>query len=281
MNKPELSVIIVSWRVKDLLRQCLKSIFNNTAGLDFEVIVVDNDSGDGSVEMVEQNFPQVKVIAARFNLGFARANNLALKQSVGKYLLLLNPDTKIIDNSLKKTVDYLNSHPRAGVLGGKLLNHDLSFQPSVRRFPRFVDHLIMMFKLHHLLPLKSYLAQDFDYTKVSEVDQVTGAYFAISRAAYDKAGPLDEKYYIWFEEVDYCQRVKKAGFKVVYYPEVSAIHYGGQSFKQVFNLKKQWIYNKSRLRYIAKHESPLVYIIILILSPVSLLLSALSFKYVR
>ena len=277
----DLSVIIVSWRVKDLLKQCLKSIYENTADLDFEVLVIDNDSGDGTVEMVEQNFPQVKLIGSKVNLGFAKANNLGLKRAAGRYFLLLNPDTKLADNSLKTAAGYLNSHPDVGIMGGKLLNQDLTIQPSVRRFPCLMDHLVMMFKLHHLFPLKRYLALDFDYAKEAEVDQVMGAFFAISRKAYDQAGPLDEKYYIWFEEVDYCQRVRKAGWQVVYNPEAGVIHYGGQSFKQVFNLKKQWIYNRSRLRYIAKHQGPLSYLIILLMSPASLLLSALAFKYAK
>ncbi|OGY88585.1 MAG: hypothetical protein A2927_01810 [Candidatus Komeilibacteria bacterium RIFCSPLOWO2_01_FULL_45_10] len=274
----DLSIIIVSWRVKGLLEQCLESIFNETRNLDFEVLVIDNDSGDGTVEMVENNFPRVKLVKSQINLGFARAANLGLKRAQGRFLLLLNPDTKLIDNSLKKSVDFMEQNPAVGVLGGRLLNRDLTLQPSVRRFPRLLDHLLMALKLHHLFPLKKYLALDFDYNKTGVVEQVMGAFFLISRRCFSQAGFLDEKYYIWFEEVDYCWRAKKAGFTVNYYPEAKIIHLGGQSFRQVFTLKNQWIFSASRLRYIRKHQGLLAYLVILILTPISLLLSLFNLK---
>lgn len=277
----DLSVIIVSWRVKELLEQCLESIFRQTQDLQLEVIVIDNDSGDGTAEMVKNNFPTVQLVASQINLGFARAANLALRRAKGKFLLLLNPDTKLIDNSLKKSVDFMEERPDIGVMGCRLLNHDLTLQPSVRRFPRLLDHCLMVLKLHHLFPLKRYLAADFDYGETGAVDQVMGAFFMVNRSAFSQIGFLDEKYYIWFEEVDYCQRAKKAGFSVSYYPEAKIIHYGGQSFKQVFTLKNHWIFSCSRLRYIRKHQGILAYLIILILTPVSLLLSLFNLKYVR
>jgi hypothetical protein len=275
----DLAIIIVSWRVKDLLKECLESIYHFTRDLSFEVIVVDNDSGDGTVEMVGQNFPQAKLIASRVNLGFARANNLGLRQASARHYLLLNPDTRLTDNILVPLVKYLDKHPQTGVLGAQLLNYNKTIQPSVRHFPSWTDHLLMMFKLHHFWPLKKYLALDFDYARTGEVDQVMGAFFAISGPTLKQVGYLDEKYYIWFEEVDYCQRVKRAGLKVVYWPEISLIHYGGQSFKQVFSFKKQWIFSKSRLRYIFKYQNIFVYLIILLLTPVSLLLSLIFFGY--
>lgn len=277
----DLSVIIVSWRVKELLAQCLESIFKETHDLDFEVMVIDNDSGDGTAEMVKNNFPAVQLVASQINLGFARAANLGLRRAKGRFLLLLNPDTKLIDNSLKKSVDFMKEHSDIGVMGCRLLNRDLTLQPSVRRFPRLLDHLLMVLKLHHFFPLKRYLALDFDYGKTREADQVMGAFFIVSRLAFSQIGFLDEKYYIWFEEVDYCQRAKKAGLAVSYYPEAKIIHYGSQSFKQVFTLKNNWIFSRSRLRYIKKHQGILAYLVILILTPVGLLLSLFNFKNVR
>jgi len=282
MNK--LSIIIVSWRVKELLKECLQSIFDKAGGFDFEVIVVDNNSGDGSAEMVQENFPQVKLIASQINLGFARGNNLGLKQATGDYFLLLNPDTKLIDNNLTEAIKFMKNNQQVGILGCKLLNYDLSLQPSVRRFPNLRDHLVMMFKLHHLFKLKRYLAEDFDYTKPGEADQVMGAFFLISKKLYRQIGPLDEGYYIWLEEVDYCQRAKKADFKVFYWPGMQIIHYGGESFKKArFNLRKNWIYCQSRLRYIRKHQDPFSYLIILILTPISLLgsLVKINFRHVK
>ena len=274
----DLSIIIVSWRVKELLEQCLASIFSLTRNLDFEVIVIDNDSGDGTVEMVAGNFPQVRLVNSRINLGFARACNLGLRKARGKNILLLNPDTKLIDNSLKRAQEIMEQDTRLGILGGHLLNYDQSTQLSVRSFPTLFDHVLMIFKLHHLWRLKRYFAADFDYSKRAEVDQVMGAFFLISGDLIKTIGDLDESYYIWFEEVDYCQRARQAGFKVVYTPEVRLIHYGGQSFKQSLNLKNQWIFCRSRLRYVLKHQSLFTYVLILLLTPLSLLFSLGRFK---
>ena len=275
----DLAVIIVSWRVKDLLKDCLESIYRFTQGVSFEVIVVDNDSGDGTVEMVGENFPEVKLVKSRLNLGFAKASNLGLKIAAARHYLLLNPDTRLASNVLEPVVKYLDEHEQTGILGVQLLNYDKTIQPSVRRFPSWTDHLAMMFKLHHFWPLKKYLALDFDYGREAEVEQVMGAFLAISGPAFKQAGYLDEKYYIWFEEVDYCRRVQAANFKVRYWPAVSLIHYGGQSFKQGFGFKKQWIFSKSRLRYILKHQNFFVYLLILSLTPVSLLLSLIFAGY--
>jgi len=274
----DLSIIIVSFKVRDLLKQCLSSVFAQNFDFNFEIIVVDNNSQDGSAEMVKQKFPQVKLIASAKNLGFAAGNNLGLKEASGKYFLLLNPDTEFTDNSLNKLLAKSENNPEIGILGCKLLNPDGSLQPSARRFPRLIDHLLMMLKLHHLFPLKKYLAVNFDYQKEAEADQIMGAFMLIKRSVLDKIGFLDEKYYIWFEEVDYCLKAKKAGFKVVYSPESSIIHYGEQSFRQVSGFKQQWIYSKSRLRFLRLHGYVLDYLLILILTPASLLLSAFYFK---
>ena len=263
-----------------LLEKCLKSIFKFADDLKIEVIVIDNDSGDGTVEMVQQNFPQVQLTASQVNLGFAKANNLGLKQARGRQILLLNPDTEFIGPGLSATVKYLDKHQEVGVLGCQLLNFDNSPQPSVRRFPGLCDHLLMMFKLHHLFKLKKYLAVDFDYNRLADVDQIMGAWFMISRRALTEVGLLDEGYYIWFEEVDYCRRVKKSGLAVRYWPGLAIKHYGGKSFKQVGGFKKQRIYSQSRLRYIWRHENFFVWLLILILTPLSLLLSAVNFKNV-
>ncbi|MCX6785585.1 MAG: glycosyltransferase family 2 protein [Candidatus Komeilibacteria bacterium] len=276
----DLSIIIVSWRVKELLEACLFSIVQQNFNFNYEVLVVDNNSGDGTVEMVRHNFPQVNLIASQVNLGFAKANNLALAQSRGKFLLLLNPDTKLIDDSLKDALELMKQKPEIGVLGAKLLNYNLTVQPSVRRFPTLADHLLMLFKLHHLFPLKRYLALDFDYAKTQAVDQVMGAFFLFSRSLMEQIGKLDEKYYIWFEEVDYCRRAKAAGFKVVYFPQTKIIHYSGASFKQVWNFKRQLIFSRSRLRYLRKHQSLVAYLLILLLTPVSWLLSLIFHKNV-
>ena len=277
----DLSIIIVSWRVKELLKQCLSSIFSQNFDFSYEIIVIDNNSGDGTVEMIETNFPQAQLIKGRLNLGFARANNLGLKRAAGRFLLLLNPDARLLDNSLNQAVKLMNGRPEIGILGAKLLNPDFTIQPSVRRFPRLLDHCLMMFKLHHLFPLKYYLAADFNYQQEQAVDQVMGAWFLISRQLLEKIGWLDEHYYLWFEEVDYCQRALSAGFAIVYSPEAKIIHYGGQSFEQLWGFKNQWRFSQSRLRYLKKYYHFLAYLLILILTPLSLFLSLMDFRHVK
>lgn len=273
-----LSIIIISWKVKALLQQCLSSIYAQNFIFPFEVIVVDNNSQDGTVAMVKTDFPKVNLTALPKNLGFAAANNLGIKQASGQFILLLNPDTKLIDSSLQKALNKMQTNPKIGILGCQLLNGDQSLQPSIRRFPVFSDHFLMMFKLHHLFPLKKYLAMDFNYEDEAEVDQVMGACMLISKETINQIGELDAKYYIWFEEVDYCLRAKQAGYQIIYFPQTQVIHYGSGSFKQVAGLKQQWLFSKSRLRYLRKHGAWPAWLLILLLTPLSLLLSVLNFK---
>ena len=287
----DLSIIIVNWKVKDLLEKCLRSIFEQSKDISFacpagakrlcgEIFVVDNASGDGSVEMVREKFPQVDLTASTENLGFAKGNNLAAKKANGKYVLLLNPDTEILDNALEKMVKFMNNHPECGIAGCKLLNPDLSLQPSVRAFPTFASQAFILLKLHHLFPhskaMYHYLMQNFDYEKTQEVDQVMGAFFMIQREVIDQIGLLDEKFWIWFEEVDYCKRAKDAGWKILYTPEAKIIHHYGQSFKQVLNVKRQKDFNKSLSYYFKKHGTKGEWIVIQILRPMSLFLSWLA-----
>ncbi|HRY63514.1 MAG TPA: glycosyltransferase family 2 protein, partial [Patescibacteria group bacterium] len=231
----DLSIIIVSWQVKDLLQKCLGSLYQYTSGLKFEVFVVDNNSLDGTIEMVRQEFPQVNLIVNTQNLGFARANNQALKLSAGRHVLLLNPDTEFFDNALGQIVELMDKNREWGIAGCKILNPDKTIQSSVRRFPGWFDQTLVLLKLHHLKffkkSLNKYWAKDFDYETVSVVDQVMGAFFMIRHSVLDQLGLWDEKYFYWFEEVDYCRRAKDAGFQVVYTPDPVIIHHGAASFR--------------------------------------------------
>lgn len=249
------SIIIVSWNVKELLQKCLKSIFDASEDFDFEVFVVDNASADGSVEMAREKFPQVILIANKKNLGFAKANNLAIKQSIGDYVLLLNPDTELMDNSIKKIVEFLCDNPEIGILGPKLLNPDKTWQPSTRRFPNIWNQLAIILKLPRIFPriLDKYLMRDFNGRTAREVDQVMGAAFLIRREVINKIGFLDERYFIWFEEVDYCKMAKKENFKIYYWPGAEIIHYGGESFAKLPTFNKQIKYIKSAIKYFIKN----------------------------
>ncbi|MBU2575531.1 glycosyltransferase family 2 protein [Patescibacteria group bacterium] len=268
-----ISIIIVSWNTRNLLKKCLESIFTHVRDAQYEVIVIDNASQDGTVEMVRGDFPNVKFIANDKNLGFAKANNQGIREAHGEYILLLNPDTEFIEDALTPVLRKMESDEKIGVLGCKLLNSDKTLQPSVRRFPRKRDVAIILLKLHKLFPslLDHYLARGFsakgsprceagrpasgwDYSREQEVGQVMGAFFLVRKEVFDKIGFLDERYFIWFEEVDFCRRVWQYGWKVVYYPNASIVHHHGQSFAQAQTWQKQLWFFHSAWRYFFKGE---------------------------
>ena len=281
----DLSIIIVSWNVKDLLKKCIKSIYSQTKNISFEVFIVDNKSSDRTVEMLESAFinkPQIysnfNLIANNYNAGFAKANNQGIEKSSGRFILLLNPDTEIIDyDTLEKCVQFMKDNNKCGVLGCKLLNSDNSLQKSVRNFPSFFSQIIVFLKIHNLWPnikpVRKYYALDFDYSKQSEVDQMMGAFLLTRSRVIDKIGNLDENYWIWFEEVDFCKRSIGAGYTNNYLPDAKIIHHHGQSFRQVLSYKKQKQMNKSVLYYFKKHHPYFEYLTLLLLSPMSLLLA--------
>jgi len=273
----KLSIVIVNWNTKRQLKWCLNYIHQRTKNLLYEIFVVDNASEDGSDKMVEENYPEVKLIKNSSNLGFARANNQAIKRAGGEYILLLNSDTKILDEALNKMVQCMDENKNCGVLGCKLLNPDGTLQPSCRRFPTIKDQVIILLKLHNLFTnlaaIRSYYMLDWKHDKERKVDQVMGACFMVRKKVIDEVGMLDERYFIWFEEVDFCKRVKMAGYEVFFMPDAEVIHEKAASFNQIMTLKKQMLMNNSMLRYFKKHHPLWEYIIIMILYPFSLFLS--------
>jgi N-acetylglucosaminyl-diphospho-decaprenol L-rhamnosyltransferase len=273
----DITVIIVNWRVRDLLERCLESIIANKDGLNIEIYVVDNDSRDGTSEMIMMEFPEVKVLAMARNLGFARANNLAIKQASGKHIFLLNPDTEIKPGFFKSIYAYMEDNPEVGIIGPRILNSDGSIQASIRRFPDIFSHILIMLKLRNILVenkfLKHYFLVDFDYGREQAVDQIMGAAMMIRRSVFEKIGTFDEKFFVWFEEVDFCLRASKNGIKIMYYPGAEIFHIGGESFNQEAVVRKQIIFNKSLLRYFLKHKPIGQWIIMLILTPINLLLT--------
>ena len=273
----DISIIIVNWKVRLLLKKCLDSILKYKDDLDIEIFVIDNDSKDGSPKMITTNYPEVNMIALKSNYGFAKANNLGLKRAKGKYLLLLNPDTEITKDFFKKVIKYLDKHTDIGILGPQILNPDKSKQDSVRRFPTFFSQILVLLKLKNILSnnkfLTHYLHKSFDYNKIQKVDQVMGAAFFIRRSVLEKIGLLDENFFIWFEEVDYCKRANKFGFVVKYFSEANIIHKGGASFNKQSVIKNQMIFNKSLLRYFKKHKSFIEYLFLLFLIPLNLFLT--------
>jgi GT2 family glycosyltransferase len=254
----DISIIIVSWNVKDILRQNLHTLLQTMAHVKAEVFVVDNASADGSAQMVREEFPQVKLIANDENLGFAKANNLAIKQAQGKYILLLNPDMRVFDDTLDELKRYMDTHPYAGVVGAKLLDDGDNIVPHVRRFPTVWDQAAIILKLPHVYRgiLNRYLMTDFDYDKEAMVDSIRGSFFCIRREMIEQIGGLDERYFIWFEEVDYCREVIRAGYRIMYTPHIRCHDFVGQSFSQVGSLRKQKMFTESMITYFKKWHRP-------------------------
>lgn len=276
----DLSVIIVNWKVRDLLDKCLASLYRETRGITFEVLVVDNDSRDGSIEMVAAKYPQVQLTASNRNLGFAAGNNLAIAAAKGDFIILLNPDTEFIEDALTKLVAFMRRKPSAGIAGPTLLNPDRSLQPSVRRFPDLWSQIALMLKLQAVWPNAPWFhrrqAADFDYTKEQPCDQVMGAAFIIRRSVLEAIGALDERYWIWFEEVDYCRMSVRAGFQTWYTPSARLIHHGGESFGQVFGPVKQGYFDRSARAYFRKHHGVGTWLILMAVRPASMALSWLA-----
>ena len=230
----DISIIIVHRNNVPLLRDCLASLPGACEGISWEAIVVDNGSTDGSPEMVKEEFPETVLIENKENLGFTRANNQGLEIACGRFLVLLNNDTISHPKAFSKTVAYLEAHSNIGGAGLKLLNEDGSRQLSARRFPGFQQALFNRYSLlTRLFPdnpySRSYLLTDLDEDAVRDVDWVSGACLIVRRDVYEKIGGLDERFFMYSEDVDWCLRIWKAGYRVVYLPIAEIIHLIGQT----------------------------------------------------
>jgi len=282
-SKPDLSIVIVTWNSEDWIKRCLTSVFAHTSEVSFEVIVVDNDSQDTTLQIALNHFEGIKIIENQDNKGFASAVNQGLGVASGRFLCLLNPDTELIDRTLEQLVAFLKKYPTVGIVGPHLVNEDKTTQPSVRRFPRLSDQLLIVLKLHHLFEdaksLFRYFYKDFNYRQTQSVDQVMGACLMIRREVIEQIGTFDEHFFLWFEEVEYCHRLKtKTDFEVYYDPEAHLLHYGGDSFDKVRSGKKQRWYLKSIRYYFRRTGQPFAYLVILFFSPLSLFLGLIGGK---
>lgn len=276
-SQPELSIIIVSWNVRELLERCLNSIHKFLDLQKIEIIVVDNASQDGSADMVQEKFSGVKLIKNSKNVGFGKANNQGMQKAKGNYFLLLNDDTELVDNHVMQGISYLVQHPEVGLLGMQLLNADLTPQASVRNFPTWQDQAMYVLKMHIIFPqskiIKKYLATDFNYSQAADVEQLMGACLFLRSALAHQLGGFDERYPNWFEEVDLCQRIKKQDLHVRYVPLAKIIHVKGASFSQQRPLQLQRMYNYSMRQYFFKWRPRWEWLVICALQPISLCLA--------
>lgn len=274
----KVAVIIVNWNTGEYLAKCLESLAAlPESEMIEEVIVVDNASSDRSIVSAQVtvaktgNRPRVRFIKNEKNLGFAAANNVGWKRLNERgsraHVLLLNPDTQALPGMIKTMAETFSRSEKIGIVGPKILNGDGTLQPSVRKFPGRKEIILYMLKLGSRVK-----DQAIDYNREQAVDQVMGAIFLIKRECADQVGWLDEKYFVWFEEVDYCQRAKTAGWQVWYTPAAPGIHWGGVSFRQVVGWKKNWPWLKSVWRYVRKHLGAKMTVIACLLIPINIAL---------
>lgn len=253
----DLSVITVTWNAKDQIAEQIRSVVSGCKNIKYELIISDNGSQDGTVELVREKFPEVGIIDNKKNLGFGAANNGGAGTSNGDYLLFLNPDMKVEEGSLDKIVDWMKQHPDVGIASPKLVdqNGEFNWGAAPRRFPKVSEMLAMFLKLPHFLPriLDRYLMKDFDASKEQEVDSVRGSFMLMRRDLYEKLGwAFDPRYFIWWEDVDTCREAKRLGYKVMYTPVISCIDYVGQTFKKRKTWWKQKQFYKSMWKYFRK-----------------------------
>lgn len=259
----DLSIIIVGYQVRDHLQRCLASLRALRPSLSLEILVVDNASTDGSAELVAREFPHIKLIRNEKNVGFARANNQGLAQAHGRYLMLLNPDTEIQEqtpNALVQLVSFMDSHPRAGVCGPRLVYQDGSHQHSAFHFPSLLQVYLDLFPTNWRIMESRlngrYPSRWYERGQPFEVHHPLGAALLVRRATLQQVGLLDEDYFIYVEEVDWCYRIQRAGWEIWCVPSAVVVHHEARSTRQ-FREKMFVELWKARLTYYRKHFSPL------------------------
>lgn len=258
----DVSVIIVNWNTRDILYDCLKSVYEETSGLTCEVIVIDNASDDGSAQMVRNEFKEAILIENSTNRGFAAANNQGLEVAKGRYALLLNSDTVILENAIAKTVTYADANPQAGVLGCRILYPDRTLQTSCFMFPSLLNLLLSATYLYKLFPTSKVFGREniswWNRDDEREVDVVTGCFMLVRSKAIEQVGVMDENFFMYGEETDWCYRFKKAGWKCLFSPSGSIIHIHGASSK-ARKCAMELQCRASILHFLRKHKGELYY----------------------
>jgi GT2 family glycosyltransferase len=253
----DLSIIIVNWNTHDLLNKCLNTINLHLGELDAEVLVIDNASSDGSVEMVQQEWPEVRLFQNETNEGFARANNKGIRESRGRYYLLLNTDTFVHPGAIETLLRFMDANPDTGAGGCRLYYGDGSLQRSCTSFPTLLTELWQALWLDRLFPeseiFGKYWMTYWDFNDVREVDSVIGACMILRREAIDEVGLFDESYFMYSEEVDLCYRLKKAGWKIRFTPKATATHIWGGTSKRIQEETTFLRLYRSRMLFFRKH----------------------------
>jgi GT2 family glycosyltransferase len=268
-NEYDVSVVIVSYNTKDLLRECLESVCRETREIATEIFVVDNGSRDGSPSMVERLFPQVRVLHSATNLGFGAANNLALACAQGRYIVLLNSDAFLSRGSLRVAVAHMDAHPRAALGGARLVGRDCSWQPSARKFPHVLSDAVVLTGLAAKYPKSKIFGYSdrtwADPSEPCQTDWVPGAFSIIRAEVLKHVGLFDPRYFMYGEEVDLCRRIKKAGHEIWYWPDIVVTHLGGESSRHMSDadIPGSQVTNwrmRSTLLYYRKHHGNMAWL---------------------
>ncbi|MEW6510656.1 MAG: glycosyltransferase family 2 protein [Bacteroidota bacterium] len=247
-RRPDVSIVFTHWNVRDLLRNCLISLKEKTVGLTYEIIIVDDGSTDGSVEMIKREFPEVRLVENGTNIGVAKAYNRGAALVTGRYMQMLNTDMVLVNNAIKILMEFLETHPEAGACAGKLRNPDLSTQISYGSFPSLLQGFADAFGLRHLLPFVRWplagVCPDDAQTEPLEVEYLSGADMLIRSEVIERIGFFDERYTSYCEETDFCYRIRhESPWKLYYVPQAEIIHFGGQSFSKVPEYRLRLMYS--------------------------------------
>lgn len=256
---PKLSITIVNYNQKYFPRLCVEALKKSKTNFDFEIIFCDNNSRDESLDYLKKTAEkgEIKLVEPGRNLGYGSGHNFAARKAKGKYILILNTDITVEQDTLQKLVDYLETHHDCGMVGPKLMYHDGTVQQSCRRHFKLFDLFIKRSFLKKIWPFKTryqkYVMSDFNHRSTQSVDLITGAFMMMPKALFDKIGGFDERYFLFMEDFDLCRKVQLAGYKIIYYPEAVAVHYHkrlseGSFFKLIFN-KISWYHLASALKY--------------------------------
>ncbi len=255
----DLSIVVVSWNVRELVLDCLASIRDADLDLSYEVILVDNGSADGTVQAVERQYPETRVVALPANIGFGAGNNRGLEKMNGRHAVLLNSDTIVMRDGLERCVRYLDEHPDVGVVGPQLLNPDRSKQNCVHNSPTVVSELISQSLLRRCFP-RRYPSKANHYAAPIDVEAVLGACLFVRASVIEQIGMIDEDYFFFLEETDWCHRIREAGLRIVHLPDARVIHLYGEATKKKVPLQTRIEYCRSRYMFFRKNRSRAAYL---------------------
>jgi len=252
----DLTIVIVNYNTKELTADCVESVYKTVKGISFEIFVVDNASSDGSVDFIRSKYPRINLVANRENLGFAAANNQALRIMQGRYALLLNSDTVLTEDAVKRLFSFMEGHAEAAMACGQLLNRDGTKQNSIANFPDLLTLIFNVPVLEFLFPQK-FPSKRYTYSQPIEIDSGIGACLMVRRGALEQVGMLDERYFFFLEETDWALQMKKAGWKIFHVPGAFIYHLQGQSIGH--NIRSRILFYRSRYIFFRKWKNTLYY----------------------